>query len=896
MWAVRLHAGASRHMLALQPGMAAAVALAAKTGVGGKNDKAAKDGDEAGDLMSPAELRGALKKADTRGKPSSCVVGLTRDKRAVILVDHLPKPRKLLASAKAQGQAAGLDLDLASLRFGRMSVSGKQVDITVNKAVAPALELKLRPVMRAAAHPAFTINADPAIEDEPEDGADRDGAGAVPGRAGPGTPGPGPSPGLAVPAAAAAASVNGSGAIENGTAAPRSPLAGMVPPDLARGVQAAVAADPSRKPALARLLAQVRAGVESGDPHAAEAEIAALRQALDAAPPLPGEERTAQGRAAGAGQAASAPATPAEGPRLMQADATLADLARAWDAEQAKAAPGGLARQGGPKAPAPPASKRATAPAPFSGGEGLLSGQSDRTAGLAWPGLPGDDGGLGGAGLATPVFQGHGNRPVPPAGRAPALQAPGQAPAPLGRGGSVPSAGRAPPPQASSPLPPGLVPEVQGPSPLPGGRTVAREGLRAGGRAAGRFLVTKPNPYLMVAGVVLLVAMELMPRADEGGGEATVTLRQHGAGGQPGREVATLHMDQTGALRAEPGGRGAVLGQMDPAGRITLTPAGEAYLAERAKGVQAPPAPGGFPGGAHDAMGNWTGPGAPGEGSPQPAAPGPADAAAPPRPGTPRLPQEPAPGQGSQRPAWLKEIEGVETFDADEREFVQAQAQGGMKHADIVRALDERRRGGVGALRRDQMTPEERRAEGKRRGARDKLDGVEVLDDQERAIAEAMAALGKPRIEIANALLERRGKLGTAPKPGQARPEVTQKIEEALKSDDPKVRLEGEIASFLLKSGIDVANFQQGFGPGNSLGEIDVETDKAIIEATTENARKTRQIKERVNNPILNPDGKTPILYSENYGRRAQQEIESAGGRVARSPQELLDIIRKLGD
>jgi hypothetical protein len=628
VWAVRLHAGASRHMLALQPGMAAAVALAAKTGVGGKNDKAAKDGDEAGDLMSPAELRGALKKADTRGKPSSCVVGLTRDKRAVILVDHLPKPRKLLASAKAQGQAAGLDLDLASLRFGRMSVSGKQVDITVNKAVAPALELKLRPVMRAAAHPAFTINADPAIEDEPEDGADRDGAGAVPGRAGPGTPGPGPSPGLAVPAAAAAASVNGSGAIENGTAAPRSPLAGMVPPDLARGVQAAVAADPSRKPALARLLAQVRAGVESGDPHAAEAEIAALRQALDAAPPLPGEERTAQGRAAGAGQAASAPATPAEGPRLMQADATLADLARAWDAEQAKAAPGGLARQGGPKAPAPPASKRATAPAPFSGGEGLLSGQSDRTAGLAWPGLPGDDGGLGGAGLATPVFQGHGNRPVPPAGRAPALQAPGQAPAPLGRGGSVPSAGRAPPPQASSPLPPGLVPEVQGPSPLPGGRTVAREGLRAGGRAAGRFLVTKPNPYLMVAGVVLLVAMELMPRADEGGGEATVTLRQHGAGGQPGREVATLHMDQTGALRAEPGGRGAVLGQMDPAGRITLTPAGEAYLAERAKGVQAPPAPGGFPGGAHDAMGNWTGPGAPGEGSPQPAAPGPADAGA----------------------------------------------------------------------------------------------------------------------------------------------------------------------------------------------------------------------------------------------------------------------------
>ena len=61
----------------------------------------------------------------------------------------------------------------------------------------------------------------------------------------------------------------------------------------------------------------------------------------------------------------------------------------------------------------------------------------------------------------------------------------------------------------------------------------------------------------------------------------------------------------------------------------------------------------------------------------------------------------PAPDQAAQRPAWLKEVEGIETFDADEREFIEQQAQGGMQHADIVRALDERRRGerGQGAER-----------------------------------------------------------------------------------------------------------------------------------------------------------------------------------------------------
>jgi len=563
----------------LQQGVARTVALAAggggsKEGRDGKGgDGKSKGGDSPG-LMLPAELKPLLKLS--RRRPVSCAVVLTKDRQGVALLDRKVKPRKLAATLKARAKAAGLELDPSTIRFGRASVDGAsdsaRVVFKVHKDAPAAMGRAMLPLLRPVGFQRCEFVTDAALEDEPEDGEDGEGEEDEGGKdegspAGKGAAEAGQVAPVQVPAAGAASPgpVPASGpAMPAATSPPRAPLAAMVPPDVARGVAAAVAADPSRKPALAGLLAQVRVGVEGGDPGAAERGVAALRQALD--DPAPARD-AARGR--GAGQPAPAPPAPAAEPRPLQADAALADLARAWQVQDG-GVQNGAAKQGGPKAPALPASKSATP---------LVQ--------------PGDD-----EDLVTPVLSG--DHWAPPSGTPPL---PGQ-------------------------LPPGLVPEVQGPSPLPGGRTVAREGLRAGGRAAGRFLVTKPNPYLMVAGVVLLVAMELMPRADEGGGEATVTLRQHGAGGQPGREVATLHMDQTGALRAEPGGRGAVLGQMDPAGRITLTPAGEAYLAERAKGVQAPPAPGGFPGGAHDAMGNWTGPGAPGEGSPQPAAPGPADAGA----------------------------------------------------------------------------------------------------------------------------------------------------------------------------------------------------------------------------------------------------------------------------
>jgi len=598
-----------------KPGVAAAVALAAKKGGSGGDGKAAKDdaGEAGGGLMPPAELRAALKKADTRGRPSSCVVGFTRDKRAVILVDHLPKPRKLLAQVKAQGQAAGLDLDVPSLRFGRVSVSGRQVDITVNKAVAPALELKLKPVMRGAGHPVFTINADPDIEDEPEDGADQDSAGAVPAHPVPGqvqNPGmpsaasPSPTPGPAAPAAAAAAPADGNKAAGNeavgdGAAAPRASLLGVVPPDLVRGIQVAVAADPSRKPALARLLAGVRAGVDTGDSRTAEAGITALRQAVDGpAPQSAKEDRTARGQAAGAGQVASASAALAEGPRPMQADAKLADLARAWDAEQAKTGQGSAALQGGPKAPAPPASKRGTAPALTGEGEDLMMPALSRTP---W---------------APPEAQ-----PAPPAE---SLPAPRPLPGPIGTSPGV--------------RPPGTVPPVNVP---PGPLTRALPAMRMiGGIAvvvvAGTLAnqLNSANFDSQIVDALKRFGLDPSKPADVKAAQAYVFMRLLAPQRQQFYSVPALldprsRQVQEAVMRAV---------QADP-DLLDRALEHDQGATDKLEGV------------IQGALGGTGGTApAPGQAAPHGAGQD--------RPGTPGLPQQPAPGQGPRQPAWLKEIEG----------------------------------------------------------------------------------------------------------------------------------------------------------------------------------------------------------------------------------------------
>ncbi len=670
--------------------------------------------------MSPAELRAALKRAGD--KPASCVIGLTKTRQAVILLDRLKKPRKLLGEAKAQAKTAGLDLDLASLRFGRVSVSGKEAGFTVNKAVAPAVQQAMKAPMRAAAHPSFTVNADPAIEDEPEDvegEADWDDGGAGD-PAGEGMTGVAEA-GQRAPSQAPAAGAAPDGAAAGAASPPRAPLSAVVPPAVARGVAAAVAADPSRRPVLAGLLAQVRAGVDGGDPGAAERGVAALRQALDGpTPPLAEESRATKDRATSAGQPMPAPAA---APRPMQADATLADLARAWKAQQGQAGaagPGGAGRQGGAKAPAPPASKSAMLAAP--------SGDADLTApdgGAAR--LPPDD-----EGLVTPVLS---REPWAPPGTVPGSRPPsGPGPvAPVLRGAARRGATSAVPRAA------GLLGRNLG--------TLGR-GLRwVGLRGAGLLALLIPDN--INARTTTDEDVQGHPDLDgqvvqaPGSGSGTVRITQAGEGGGSARTLAELAMDPDGTLR-EGGWQGAVLGHVDlGAGTITLTPEGEAFLRRKAgeAGVAlAPPAAGG-PAGA----------GAGGE---------------PRRPGTPGLPQAPSPGQEPQQPAWQRETNGIETHDDDEREFINGLAMGGMRHNDIVNALNERRRQGgtaqgggpPGRTTRAPVSASPNSPPGPPYPGPD----VIPMNRQERALVQRLLDQGKGEADVRRMLAERRARVGPA--------------------------------------------------------------------------------------------------------------------------------------
>ena len=739
--------------------------------------------------MPRDKLRAVLKLAARR--PVSCVVVLTKDRQAVVLLDKRLKPRKLAAKLKSEAKAAGLTLDLPTVRFGRASVDGgsdsARVVFTVHKDAPAVMSRAVLPLLRPVGFQRAEFVTDGGLETEPEegddgqagdDGGETGGDGAATGSAGADAavaagagqdvpsqlPAPGAAPSsppstAAVPAApssAAAAPADGNGAAGNGAAAPRSSLAEVVPPDLARAIQAAVTADPSRKPVLARLLAQVRAGMDGDDPQAAEAGIAALRQAVNgpATPPagLDNQKTVTKSQTVGAGQLpppVQAPAIPTTAPPPLQANAKLADLARAWEAEQAKAG------QGGSKAPAPLASKRGTAPDP-SGPAALLSGQQDRTAGLAPPD----------AGSATPAKAFL----APPAALPPAEPAPGP--------------------------PPGVRPPIQVPPapPPPGGTGAGPLAARGVAAAEGAGAAGGLGTLLLGLGAGLVVMFWPSSAGHDDGQDQGVTGHPGLAGrmekqgpstqgtveisipGQGGvvQSLGKLTVDAVNGWAVfDPAQRGTVLGHVDTqAATITLTPVGEAWLAEqvRRSGVPMTFAESGNAGGVlgHISKPQSTKPpdAQTDAAAPQPGTPSPADAAAPPRPGTPGLPQTPPPGQQPQRPAWLEEVEGIETRDDDEREFIERQAQGGMKHADIVRALDERRRGNgtapggtppVGVLR----PPVSASPEGPP-GSPYPGPDMTPMDSRERALVKGLKEKSASDEEIAKALAESRAEYGPA--------------------------------------------------------------------------------------------------------------------------------------
>ena len=121
-------------------------------------------------IMSRDEMKPLL--LLSKREPVSCAVGLTRDKQGTLLLHRKTKPRKLMAELKRQATAAGLDLDAASLRFGRANVDAGDagtVRFAINKAAPAALRMKLVEQLRPAGFQKCELVVDGTLESEPDE-------------------------------------------------------------------------------------------------------------------------------------------------------------------------------------------------------------------------------------------------------------------------------------------------------------------------------------------------------------------------------------------------------------------------------------------------------------------------------------------------------------------------------------------------------------------------------------------------------------------------------------------------------------------------------------------------------------------------------------------------------
>jgi hypothetical protein len=75
---------------------------------------------------------------------------------------------------------------------------------------------------------------------------------------------------------------------------------------------------------------------------------------------------------------------------------------------------------------------------------------------------------------------------------------------------------------------------------------------------------------------------------------------------------------------------------------------------------------------------------------------------------------------------------------------------------------------------------------------------------------------------------------------------------------------------------------------------VDVETSNAIIEVSTTDENKLKQVLKLKNNKQINPTGKPVILFAPNYSHAADQQFKANGITIIRSYEDLFAYLRSL--
>lgn len=123
------------------------------------------------DFMAKAKLKPLLKLS--RRRPVSCAICFSKDRDGIIFLHKRMKPRRALAELRRKAKALGLDLNLATLRFGHAQVDGasdsQKVRLTVNKMSPGAMRLALLTHLRPAGFQRCEILVDEALDSTLDD-------------------------------------------------------------------------------------------------------------------------------------------------------------------------------------------------------------------------------------------------------------------------------------------------------------------------------------------------------------------------------------------------------------------------------------------------------------------------------------------------------------------------------------------------------------------------------------------------------------------------------------------------------------------------------------------------------------------------------------------------------
>ena len=115
----------------------------------------------------------------------------------------------------------------------------------------------------------------------------------------------------------------------------------------------------------------------------------------------------------------------------------------------------------------------------------------------------------------------------------------------------------------------------------------------------------------------------------------------------------------------------------------------------------------------------------------------------------------------------------------------------------------------------------------------------------------------------------------------------------ALAKGPEGLRFQAEVAQNVRIRGVQVSAFARKVFDrfGKEIGEIDFETQRAIVEVTTSEKEKMTQAIDLATDRRLNPGGKSVIVYAPRYSPNAQAALAPQRIRAARTMDELMTML-----